>query len=67
LVDIYDNDALFYFLQGAELQRIFENALNGYSINFTTLFGYAKRRNKEESIKKYINRNFPALPKIITQ
>jgi hypothetical protein len=67
LVDVYDNDALFYFLQGAELQRIFENALNRYSINFTTLFGYAKRRNKEESIKKYINKNFPALPQIITE
>lgn len=67
LVDIYDNDTLFYFLQGAELQRIFENALSKYAINFTTLFGYAKRRNKEKSLKNYVKNNLPFLPKIVTE
>jgi hypothetical protein len=67
LVDIYENESLFYFFQGAELKLIFEHALSQYAINFTTLFGYAKRRNKEESIKVYIKQNFPSLPKIVTE
>ena len=67
LVDIYDNNTLFYFLQGAELQRIFENAMSKYAINFTTLFGYAKRRNKEKSLKNYVKNNLPFLPKIVTE
>lgn len=67
LVDIYDNDAIFYFLQGAELHRIFENVLSKYAINFTTLFAYAKRRNKEKLLKAYIKEFFSFLPKIVTE
>lgn len=67
LVDVYDNDEVFYYLQGAELQRLFENALTKYAINFTTLFGYAKRRGKEESMKSFIKSHFPFLPKIVTE
>ncbi|HWK06840.1 MAG TPA: DUF6577 family protein [Puia sp.] len=67
LVDIYDDLALFYFLQGAELERIFEHAISRYAINFTTLFGYAKRRNKEDVLKAYLKKNFPSLPSIVTE
>lgn len=67
LVDVYENDALFYYLQGAELLRIFEYVLSKYAVNFTTLFGYAKRRNKEKPLKTFIENNFPFLPKIITK
>lgn len=67
LVDIYTNNTLFYFLHGAELQRIFEYAFDKFAINYTTLFGYATRRNKEKSIKKYITNHFPYLPKIVTE
>jgi hypothetical protein len=67
LVDVYENDALFYFVQGDELRQIFENALSKFAINFTTLFGYAKRRNKEKSLKTHVKKNFPFLPKIVTE
>lgn len=67
LVDIYDDLSLFYFLQGAELGRVFDHALSRYAVNFTTLFGYARRRNKEEPIKQYIRKNFPYLPSIVTE
>jgi hypothetical protein len=67
LVDIYTNNSLFYFLQGAELQRIFGYAIDKYAINYTTLFGYAARRNKEKPIKKYITNHFPFLPKIVIE
>jgi len=61
LVDIYEDDRLFYFVQGAELERIFENALTWYAVNLTTLSGYAKRRGKERSINNYLETKFPHL------
>lgn len=61
LVDIFKDNKLFQFLQGAEMERIFEYALKSYSINFTTLFGYAKRRGKETELKSYLDINFHEL------
>lgn len=67
LVDIYNEESIFYFLQGAEMKRIFENAISKYAINFTTLFAYAKRRNKEEKLKVEIRAALPSLPKNLTE
>lgn len=60
LVDIFRDNQIFHFVQG-DLEKIFEDALNRYAINFTTLFGYAKRRNKEADLRAYLNDNFPKL------
>ncbi|NCP53139.1 MAG: hypothetical protein GW817_12890 [Flavobacteriales bacterium] len=54
LVDLLAEDKLFYYLQGSELIHIYKNAISNYSINFTKLFSYAKRREKEQDIKKFM-------------
>ena len=34
--------------------HIYENAINQYTINFTKLFSYAKRREREHEIKQFL-------------
>lgn len=51
LVDIYCDDKLFFAFQGNQLQRIYEKAVTSHPLNFSTLFTYAKRRNREPQIK----------------
>ena len=67
LVDIYDEDKMFHFVQGAEIERIFQNALNRYSINYTTFFGYAKRRGKEINLWALFSKHFQELLKNINR
>lgn len=57
LVDIFSGKKLFYFYQGSELIHIYKNAINYYSINFTKLFSYARRRGLESEIKFFIMSN----------
>jgi len=59
LVDIFVEENIFY--QGSELTHIYENAISNYTINFTTLFAYARRRGREENIKLFVARNMPYL------
>lgn len=59
LVDIYQDEKIFYFVQGAEMTRIFERALSKYTINYTTLFSYAKRRGKETELREFLSERFP--------
>lgn len=65
LVDVFVEDKIFYFYQGSELMHIYENAISSYTINFTKLFGYAKRRGRENDIKLFLARNMPHLIKDI--
>ena len=66
LVDLFAEKRLFYYLQGGELVHIYENALSKYTINFTKLFSYAKRREKEHNIKQFMtNHMFPLVKDII--
>jgi hypothetical protein len=65
LVDVFAEEHLFYYLQGGELMHIYENALTKYTINFTTLFSYAKRREKENDIKQFMTNNMLHLVKDI--
>jgi hypothetical protein len=64
LVDIYDDNKIFHFVQGAELERIFYHALSRYAINWTTLFGYAKRRGKENALRAFLGAHFSDIVKI---
>ena len=59
MVDLFADDNLFHAYQGSELICIFERILNRYNINITTLFSYAKRRNKEQEIKQFISTHIP--------
>lgn len=61
LVDLFSEEKLFYFYRGSEMNILFENALKEYSINYTTLFSYAKRRDREEELKSYLNNNLKHL------
>ena len=65
LVDIFAEERLFYYLQGSELMHIYESALSNYTINFTTLFSYAKRREKEQDIKQFMTNHMFHLVKDI--
>lgn len=65
LVDLYAESKLFYFYQGPELSHIYENVLKNYSINFTKLFSYANRREKERSIKAFMKNQMHYLVKDI--
>ncbi len=66
LVDLFAEKRLFYYFQGGEMTYIYENALSNYTINFTKLFSYAKRREKEHDIKQFmINHMFHLVKDII--
>ena len=59
LVDIYEGNSIFRFLQGAETERIFEHAIERYAINYATLFNYAKRRGKEAELNVLFSKYVP--------
>ena len=65
LVDFYAEEKLFYYLQGSELMHIYENAISNYTINFTKLFSYAKRREREQDIKQFLTNHMFHLVKDI--
>ncbi len=52
LVDIYCDTELFFTFQGAEMNNIFMNAIETYSINKSKLLRYAARRGKRNEIEK---------------
>ncbi len=54
MVDLFAEERLFYYVQGSELMHIYENAITSYTINFTKLFSYAKRREREQDIKQFM-------------
>lgn len=59
LVDIFSEEKLFYFYQGVELAYIYQNAIDNYSINFTKLRSYAKRRKKVNEIDSFMTTHIP--------
>jgi hypothetical protein len=67
LVDLFAEEKLFYYLQGYELMRIYENIISNYAINFTKLFSYAKRRDREQDIKKFMMNHISHLVKDIIE
>jgi hypothetical protein len=54
LVDVYCDDQIYYAFQGSQLMQIYRNAVAKYSLNFSTLLNYAKRRNREDEIKSLL-------------
>jgi hypothetical protein len=67
LVDLFAEERLFYYLQGSELINIYENAIGNYAINFTKLFSYAKRREREQEIKQFMTNHMFQLVKDIIE
>ncbi len=56
LTDIYCDRDVFYFYHGEELKYIFENAINKYNINFSSLLNYADVRERKSEITNYLKR-----------
>jgi hypothetical protein len=54
LVDIYCDDQIYYAFQGNQLIQVYRNAVTRYSLNFSKLFNYAKRRSREGEIKNLL-------------
>jgi hypothetical protein len=54
LVDLFCEQKLFYAFQGRQLIRIYEHCLSRYTINYSRLINYAKRRKREEEIREFI-------------
>jgi hypothetical protein len=67
LVDLFTEKKLFYFYQGAELMHVYENALKNYPLNYTKLFSYAKRRDREQDMKQFMTNNMYPLVKGIIE
>ncbi len=67
LVDLFAEEKLFYYLQGSELISIYENAISNYAINFTKLFSYANRRDREHDIKQFMTNHMFHLVKNIIE
>jgi len=65
LVDLFSEERLFFYLQGVELMHVYENAISNYTINFTKLFSYAKRREREQDIKQFMTNHMLYLIKDI--
>lgn len=55
LVDLYCEKNLFFYMQGSELQNIFQRAFDKYTINESKLLRYADRRKKKDEIREMIN------------
>ena len=55
LVDLYCDKKLFAAFQGSELIHMVNNAQSRYSIDFTKLLSYAKRRRKETEIMEFFS------------
>ena len=54
LVDICSDRMLFDFVQGAELENIYANALRSYVVNMTKLLNYADRRKIRPEIERIV-------------
>ncbi len=67
LVDLFSEEKLFSYLQGSELIHIYKNALSNYAINFTKLFSYAKRRERENDIRRLMTIHMHHLVKDIIE
>ena len=56
LVDVFCDDVLFAAQQGSEMETIFREAFEKYTINENKMLRYADRRSKKEQFSKYLNR-----------
>lgn len=56
LVDLFTDSDILDAQQGAEKNRIFEEAFDKYIINENKLLRYAARRRKKEQIDNYLNK-----------
>lgn len=56
LVDIFCDETIFASQQGGEMQTIFKEAFNRYTIHESRMLRYADRRRKKSSFDSYLNK-----------
>lgn len=56
LVDIFVDEIIFAAQQGNEMQIIFKNAFEKYTLNENKMLRYADRRRKKEIFNNYLNK-----------
>lgn len=56
LVDIFCDEVLFAAQQGSEMQTIFRNAFDNYTVNENKMLRYADRRRKKEAFLNYLHK-----------
>lgn len=56
LVDIFCDEVLFAAQQGTEMQNIYRNAFDNYTINENKMLRYADRRRKKEAFLNYLQK-----------
>ncbi len=56
LVDIFCDETIFAAQQGSEMQNIFKEAYNRYTLNESGMLRYAGRRGKKKSFDKHLNK-----------
>jgi hypothetical protein len=54
LVDLFCEKYILTAYQGYEMKTIFENVINNYNLNNSSLFNYVRRRRKEAELKMYL-------------
>ena len=56
LVDIFTDEILFAAQQGSEMQQIFSEAFNKYTLHESRMLRYADRKRRKEAFDRYLNR-----------
>lgn len=56
LVDLFCDPITYNTQQGSEMERIFKEAFDKYSINENTMLRYADRRRKKKELDGYLNK-----------
>lgn len=56
LVDVFCDESIFASQQGSEMNHLFEEALEKYSLNENRMLRYADRKNKKESFNTFLSR-----------
>lgn len=56
LVDIFSDDKIFTAQQGHEMQIIFTESINKYTIQESRILRYADRKRKKEAFSKYLEK-----------
>lgn len=54
LVDLFSERNYLVAYKGYEQKNIFENAIDTFQLNFSTLINYSRRRKKDKLIKEYL-------------
>ena len=58
LVDLFCDEIVFSAFTGDELINIYAHALKRYSVDFSRLFNYARRRRRDKKLRAFMSSHF---------